>query len=196
MAYAASQVAIFTEPDDYVLENNADVIYVHVLDRFDFNLFQGEEQQYYEALADFNRKLIEKQQASQSQHDSKSESESQQDTYQRLLFDMLEQEPSEDTVLVEIPAIGFVDANDVHHNPKDAGRKPKDFYALTKAFLGVSYMGLQNSPAIVYSQLINNPSFARKCGFKYIIDEQTKQCQHNIPSLRKLEQFEQIMNLY
>ena len=38
MAYAASQVAIFTEPDDYVLENNADVIYVHVLDRFDFNL--------------------------------------------------------------------------------------------------------------------------------------------------------------
>lgn len=196
MAYAASQIAIFTEPDDYVLENNAEVIYVNVLDKFDFNLFQDEEKQYYEALADFNRKLIEKQQDEESQDDSKSESESQQAAYQRLLFEIVEQELSEDTVLFEIPSIGFVDPKNVHHNPKGAGRKPKDFYALTKAFVGVSYMGLQNCPAIVYSQLINNPSFARKCGFKYIIDEQTKQCQHNIPSLRKLEQFDQIMNLY
>ena len=54
------------------------------------------------------------------------------------------------------------------------GRKPKDFYALTKAFGGVSYMGLENSPDVVYSQLINNPAFARKCGFKYFISEDKK----------------------
>ena len=110
-----------------------------------------------------------------------------------MLFEIIEQQPSKKAILFEIPSI---DIDEIHHNPKGAGRKPKNFYALVKAFLGVSYMGLKNSPDVVYSQLIHNPSFARKCGFNYIIDIDTKPCQHNIPSLRKLEQFDQIMNLY
>jgi len=40
--------------------------------------------------------------------------------------------------------------DEIHHNPKGAGRKPKDFYGLVKAFLGVSYMGLKNSPDVVH----------------------------------------------
>ena len=60
MAYVAAQFALFEEPDDYVLENNPDVSYDKVLDKFDFNLFQDEEQLYYKSLSDFNRKLVKK----------------------------------------------------------------------------------------------------------------------------------------
>ena len=193
MAYVAAQVTFFEEPDDYVIENNPDVIYAKVLDKFDFNLFQAEEQSYYQALADFNRKLVQKLKQKRNQQQYPNQPVNKDDAYQELLFELLEQQPSRKTILFEIPSI---DIDDIHHNPKGAGRKPKNFYALVKAFLGVSYMGLKNSPDVVYSQLINNPSFARKCGFKYIINADTKQCQHNIPSLRKLEQFDQIMNLY
>ncbi len=193
MAHVAAQVALFEEPDDYVIDNNLEVTYTKVLDQFYFNLFQDEEQLYYQALADFNRKLVWKLKEQKKQQHQQNQPVNQDDAYQELLFEIIEQQPSKKAILFEIPSI---DMDDIHHNPKGAGWKPKDFYALVKAFLGVSYMGLKNSPDVVYSQLINNPSYARKCGFKYIIDVDPKPCQHNIPSLRKLEQFEQIMNRY
>jgi hypothetical protein len=196
MAYVAAQFALFEEPDDYVLENNPDVTYDKVLDKFDFNLFQDEENLYYESLSDFNRKLVNKAKEKKLQQNHVAKPATKDEAYQELLWEILEREPSPETVLFEIPSMGFVAAKDVHHNPKGAGRKPKNFYALVKAFLGVSYMGLNNSPDMVHSQLINNPPFARKCGFNYIINDETKNCQHNIPSRRKLEQFDQIMNLY
>ena len=70
MAYFAAQVVLFEEPDDYVVENNPDVAYTKVLDKFDYNLFQDEEKLYYQALADFNRKLVKKlkEKKSQQQH--------------------------------------------------------------------------------------------------------------------------------
>ncbi|HDP99249.1 MAG TPA: hypothetical protein ENN22_08720 [bacterium] len=108
------------------------------------------------------------------------------------MFEIIDQ-PSPKTILFEIPSIAV---DEIHHNYTAGGRKPKNFYALVKAFLGVSYMGLKNTADVVHSQLINNPSFARKCGFNYIIDVERKLSQHNIPSLRKLQQFDQIMNLY
>jgi hypothetical protein len=195
MTYAAAQFALFEEPDDYVIENNPDVTYDNVLNKYDFNLFQDEEQLYYKSLSDFNLKLVKKAKEKKiQQHVDKPKTKD--EAYQELLWEILEREPSKETVLFELPSIGFVSPDEIHHNYKGAGRKPKNFYALVKAFLGVSYMGLKNSPDMVHSQLINNPSFARKCGFKYIINEETKHCQHNIPSLRKLEQFDQIMNLY
>ncbi len=193
MADVAVQVALFEEPDDYVIDNNPDVTYTKVLNKFDFNLFQDEEQRYYQALSDFNRKLVNKLKQKRNQQQHHHQPATKTDAYQELLFELLEQPPSPKNILFEIPSL---DMDDIHHNPKGAGRKPKNFYALVKAFLGVSYMGLKNSPDVVYSQLIHNPSFARKCGFKYIIAVDTKPCQHNIPSLRKLEQFDQIMNLY
>ena len=193
MANVAAQVALFEEPDDYVIDNNPDVTYTKVLDKFDFDLFQAEEKLYYQALANFNRKLVNKLKEKRTQQHYQHQPGTKADAYQELLLEIIEQQSSNKTILVEIPSIN---SDEIHHNPKGAGRKPKNFHALVKAFLGVSYMGLKNSPDVVYSQLIHNPSFARKCGFKYIIDADTKQCQHNIPSLRKLEQFDQIMTLY
>ena len=57
MAYAAAnaQVALFDEPDDYVIDNNPEVIYTNVFNKFDFNLFLDEKKLYYQALIDFNR---------------------------------------------------------------------------------------------------------------------------------------------
>ena len=198
MAYAAAhtQVALFEEPDDYVIDNNPEVIYTKVLNKFKFSLFQDEATFYYESLADFNRKLAKKAKERRLNEKQTDKPVNKDDVYQELLFEILAKEPSKKTILFKIPSIDLTDVDKIHHNPKGAGRKPKDFYALVKAFLGVSYMGLKNSPDAVRSQLINNPSFARKCGFKYIIDEETKQCQHNVPSLRKLEHFDQLMNLY
>jgi len=198
MAYVAAhaQVALFNEPDDYVIDNNPEVIYTNVLNKFDFNLFQDEEKLYYQALTDFNRKLVKKTNERKSKEKQVDKPVNKDDVYQELLFEILDKEPSKKAILFKIPSIDLTDVDKIHHNPKGAGRKPKDFYALVKAFLGISYMGLKNSPDAVHSQLINNPPFARKCGFKYIIDEEKKHCQHNIPSLRKLEHFDQLMNLY
>ena len=193
MADVAAQVTLFQEPDDYVIENNPAVTYTKVLDKFDFNRFQDEEKLYYQALSDFNRKLGNKLKAKRKQQQHHHQPATKAAAYQELLFEMVEQQSAKKAILFEIPSI---DMEEIHHNHKGAGRKPKNCYALVKAFLGVSYMGLKNSPDVVYSQLIHNPSFARKCGFKYIIAIDTRQCQHNIPSLRKLEQFDQIMNLY
>lgn len=192
MAYSAAQVVLFAEPDDYVIENNPDVTYSKILDKFDFNLFRDEEKLYYQSLADFNRKLVKKLKEKKNNQQQQHKAVNKDDAYQELLFEMIEQ-PSTKTVLFQLPSIT---PEEIHHNSKGAGQKPKNFYALVKAFLGVSYMGLKNSPDVVHSQLINNPSFARKCGFKYIIDDETKHHQSNIPSLRKLQQFDQIMNLY
>lgn len=196
MAYAAAQVNFFEEPDDYVLDNNPDVIYANILDKFDFHIFRDEANLYYQSLADFNRKLIKKRQNKKPSHNSQiTKSVTKNEMYQELLFEILEQNTSQKTILFTLPSIEF-DPSELNRNPKGAGRNPKEFYALAKSFLGVNYMGLKNNPKTVYSQLINNPPFARKCGFKYVIDKRTKKCQHTVPSLRKIEHFDQLMNLY
>ena len=53
-------------------------------------------------------------------------------------------------------------------------------------------MGFPAEPEKVYMLLKSNPSFARVCGFipRHVRDEY---CSEHIPSLRKLEQFDQIM---
>jgi hypothetical protein len=72
------------------------------------------------------------------------------------------------------------------------GKKPKCFFALFKSFLGASLMGFPAEPETVHLLLSSNPSFVRVCGFapKHAQDAY---CYHHVPSLRKLEQFDQIM---
>ena len=72
------------------------------------------------------------------------------------------------------------------------GKKPKCFFALLKSFIGATIMGFPAEPEKVYMLLKSNPSFARVCGFipRHVRDEY---CSEHIPSLRKLEQFDQIM---
>ena len=74
------------------------------------------------------------------------------------------------------------------------GRKPKCFFSLLKYFIGVTLMGCASEPEQVYFQLNNNPSFVRVCGFAMKNKSLAEKYQQvDVPSLRKLEQFDQIM---
>ena len=75
-----------------------------------------------------------------------------------------------------------------------AGRQPKCFFGLFKAFLGTILMRFPAEPEKVHLLLTSNPVFARVCGFSP--KEKDKPWQYTvgqIPSLRKLEQFDQVM---
>jgi hypothetical protein len=75
---------------------------------------------------------------------------------------------------------------------RSGGKKPKCFFALLKSFLGTTVMGRPAEPKEVYHNLVNNPTFSRNCGFTIPRLHEQYSSSH-IPSLRKLEQFDQIM---
>lgn len=60
--------------------------------------------------------------------------------------------------------------------------------------MGVATMGLEPTPAMVHQQLAANPSFARLCGFRYELAEKGRFITDSVPSLRKLEEFDQVMS--
>jgi hypothetical protein len=74
------------------------------------------------------------------------------------------------------------------------GRPPTDFVFLLRAFMGVAVMGLPPEPAMVHTILTTNPPFARLCGFRYEVAEKGRVITDNVPSLRKLEEFDQVMS--
>jgi hypothetical protein len=75
------------------------------------------------------------------------------------------------------------------------GKKPKCFFAMFNAFIGTTLMGFPAEPEKVHMQLTSNPAFARVCGFipKELGDAYSF---NHVPSLRKIEQFDQIMTDY
>jgi len=54
------------------------------------------------------------------------------------------------------------------------------------------FAGQSPEPEFVYQKLCENPAFARTCGFTIPQPEKPAR-QTDIPSLRKLQQFDQIM---
>lgn len=74
-----------------------------------------------------------------------------------------------------------------------AGREPKCFFAMLVAFLALHVMGREGSAEEVDHLLRMSPPFARACGFT-IPAPDGEYRQSDIPSLRKLEQFDQIMS--
>ncbi len=73
------------------------------------------------------------------------------------------------------------------------GRKPKCFFGLLKGFIGTSLMGFPAEPEQVHLLLRSNPAFARVCGFYHPQKDRADYHYQQVPSLRKLEQFDQIM---
>jgi hypothetical protein len=60
------------------------------------------------------------------------------------------------------------------------------------AFLGTTLAGQRAEPQFVYQRLVENPAFARTCGFT-IRRPGKPERQSDVPSLRKLQQFDQLM---
>ncbi len=79
-----------------------------------------------------------------------------------------------------------------------AGRKAKCFFAMAKAYVGATLRGRAAEAGAVHDELTSNPAFARVCGFTLPVARAkgrlpAEYAQSDIPSLRKLEQFDQIM---
>lgn len=185
------------ESDDIHFEKQADVLWFSVLRDLDWRSFVGVAAQYYEALWAFN----------QAQQDAREERacaeaeanpETREEADRRLLFGRATLDAAAPVLHETVPA----DRELKHVDPtrlspgrvplRFAGRTPKCFFAMFKAFVGLSLLGRAPEPEFVHQELKNNPTFARACGFT-LPDPVVGYRKSDVPSLRKLEQFDQLM---
>lgn len=194
-----SQAVLFTEVhvDDLSILSSEEGDWLRVLRGWDWWNFRTTAAQYYQALFEFN--LAEIRRRYEALHSKPMSQETQGQATLRLLYDrstggngkapILHPAPlppqQTPTVNAELLEPGVVPI-------RLGGRTPKCFFALTKAFLGLHLMGKSASAEEVRHHLIVSPPFARACGFT-LPDAAVGYRHTDIPSLRKLEQFEQIM---
>lgn len=187
---------VFVETDDLALENSAEAEWFGVLARWDWKNYRPLGARYYEALYRYNQEAAAKVRTAEAAAEARGESKEQ--AQLRLLFDRPTAGNPDTPILFE-PA---TPPSPVHVDPdaiapgqtplRLAGKQPKCFFSLFKAFLGVTIMGRPAEPEEVHRELTNNPSFARACGFT-AADPRIGYRRTDVPSLRKLEQFDQIM---
>jgi len=186
------------ESDDVYLRKRTDVLWYELLSTVDWGgRFASVAAQYYEALWLFNAAQA-RARAERAAQAPQPNTESEEEATIRLLFDR-------ETMREGAPMLAEGSAEAlplVHVNPaliapgvvplRVAGRAPKCFFALFKAFLAIAVKGRAPEPESVHEELRDNPSFARACGFT-LPDPGVGYRQSDVPSLRKLEQFDQIM---
>ena len=184
------------ESDDLHLERQQDILWFNLLRNFPWHLFRPTAARYYEALWQFN--VCQAQASRERDAVLAVNPETQPAATRRLLFERA-------TLCKDAPALHERPAStspQIHINPHDlrpgrtpqrwAGMKPKCFFAMLKAFVGVMAQGQPAEPEIVFAALHGNPSYARTCGFTLPAPDGHYR-QSDVPSLRKLEQFDQIM---
>jgi len=184
------------ESDDLHLERQEDVLWFDLLRNFPWRPLRPIAARYYEALWQFN--VCQAQARRERDAVRTANPETQSEATMRLLFERA-------TLCEDVPALHELPASvtpQIHVNPNDlrpgrtpqrwAGMKPKCFFAMLKAFVGVMLRGRPAEPEVVYDELQSNPSYARVCGFT-LPDPNGSYRQSDVPSLRKLEQFDQIM---
>ena len=187
----------FVESDDLFFEDQPDVLWFDVLRNLDDRQFQSPAARYYEQLWLFNQQQAQQRNARLDNRPA-SNPETHKQATERLLF----ARPTLDdnaSVLYDPP---HPERPSIHIRPESlrpgvtpprfAGRPPKCFFALLKAFLGVTLAKQPAEPEFVRDKLQENPAFARTCGFT-IPRPGKPDRQSDIPSLRKLQQFDQIM---
>jgi len=183
------------ETDDRFL-SESDVLWFKTLRDLDWRLLVPVAVQYYEALWQFNQdQLLERLKRASTRPVPNPETKPQ--AVQRTLLERATLDPTR-PVLAEGGAEHrepvHVDAASIRPGQVPVrlrGRTPKDFFALLKAFVGVMLMGRPAEPELVHDELTNNPSFARTCGFTLPVPGDYRAT--DVPSRRKLEQFDQIM---
>ena len=184
--------------DDEHLLNTIDGEWFTILYYFRWEDYRQFAADYYNALYDFNQ--------TPPQHTATGENtiqETRGEARQRLLF-----ERATAPIPINPPAPILYQANVIAGKaqdvqPSDAapgivplrlvGRKPKCFFGLLKSFIGSSLMGFPAEPEHVHLLLKSNPAFARVCGFSHKKKDREAYHYQQVPSLRKLEQFDQIM---
>ena len=180
--------------DDELLSGNVDAQWYTILKNFPWEDYRELAASYYNALYDFNISNQLKEEAAENK-------ETKDEGRQRLLFGRATMDKTH-SVLHEMEskkiAVPLVSPRSVSPGvvPKRlGGKRPKDFYALFKSFTGACLMGFAPEPEVVHNLLTSNLSFARVCGF-IPNDSDQRYWYRSIPSLRKIEQFDQIMTEY
>jgi hypothetical protein len=186
------------ESDDLYLEAQEDVFWFGLLRDLDWPSLRPVAARYYETLWQFNEQQAEAR-AERSAAVAAANPETPEEATYRLLFErptlceaapiLHEPKPLEPSAIRVDPATLWPGRTPA----RLAGRAPKCFFAMFKAFMGVAVCGTSPEPQFVRQKLIDNPSFARCCGFT-LPDPKRGYRQSDVPSLRKLEQFDQIMS--
>jgi len=182
---------------DAILLNQEDSEWYRILRDFPWQRYQDVAALYYDHLYRFNINEAKKREMQEQGPNRETYGEA----VQRLLFDRASMRALAGTkppiiyrgTVVE--ADKTVDPTSVRPGivpVRIAGRRPKCFFALFKSFLGVTLLGFAPEPEMVYLLLSSNLDFARACGFIPKGVKDGKRSRHT-PSLRKVEQFDQIM---
>ncbi len=199
VVYSPGQLPLieFIESDELFLQDEPQALWFDVLRKLDYRQFQPVAARYYEQLWQFNHQQTQDR-LERQEHPPAANPETQAQATARLLFGRAtldEQTP----VLYRPPprpTPAFTIRPETLHPgvtpPRFAGRLPKCFFALFKAFLGVTLAGQPAEPQFVDQKLRENPAFARSCGFTIPRAGKPERAS-DIPSLRKLQQFDQIM---
>ena len=188
----------FVESDDLYLEAQEDVFWFDLLRDLDWFSLRPVAARYYEGLWQFNEQQA-RTRAERSATAAAANPETLDDATYRLLFErptLCEDAPILHEPEILNPSPIHIDSGTLRpgRTPiRFAGRAPKCFFAMFKAFMGVTVCGTPPEPQHVRQKLIDNPSFARTCGFT-LPDPRRGYRQSDVPSLRKLEQFDQIMS--
>lgn len=185
-----------------ILLQSAEGEWFKILFAFPWARYRQQAAAYYDALYRFNIREAEKRVDKANREDTVDGGETQDEAKQRLLLSRATMQKAQGMK----PQIIYQGKEIVPSEPKTApesiapgivperlvGRKPKCFFAMFKSFLGTIIMGYPGEPEAVYMQLKNNIDFLRVCGF-VPKEEKDEYCHKHVPSLRKLEQFDQIM---
>jgi hypothetical protein len=185
------------ESDDLFLADQPDVLWFDVLRSLDYHQFQATAARYYERLYTFNQQQKE-QRIERRENPPAPNPETQSQATKRLFEERatvdkqsppLYQRPEPEAPLIRVlpreVAPGVTPL-------RWAGRPAKCFFSMLYAFLGTTLSGQAAEPQLVYQRLVENPAFARTCGFT-IRRPGKPERQSDVPSLRKLQQFDQIM---
>jgi hypothetical protein len=181
--------------DDELLSNSPEAEWYKILQNLPWRQYRPIGADYYNALYHFNKSK------SHSQKSSDLSEEQKETATQRLLFERATMDEtasvlSEEEFITDIlPTVSPSMIAPGKTPDRLGGKKPKCFFALFKSFIGASLMGLEAIPEKVHLLLTSNLSFARVCGF-IPKGENDQYWFKYVPSIRKLEQFDQIMTDY
>jgi hypothetical protein len=195
MAEAARQIPLIqiVESDDAYLRERSP-LWFEVLESLDWRALRPVAARYYEVLTSFNMEQAGRASAEPCDGDG----ETRQQATLRLVYSRATMDSSA-PALYEAPT---AKPSQIRVDPQTvepgcppiriAGRTPKCFFAMLRAFLGMTLRGRVSEPETVDDELSNNPAYARACGFT-LFDPRIGYRSTDVPSLRKLEQFDQLM---
>lgn len=187
----------FVESDDLFLHDQVDVVWFDVLNTLDYHAFQATAARYYEQLYTFNQQQKQRR-SERDENPPLPNPETQAQATQRTLLERAtldEQVPALYARPEPTSPLIWIAPHEVSPGvtpPRLVGRPPKCFFAMLWSFLGTTLAGQPAEPEFVHQRLSENRAFARTCGFT-IPRPGKPERQRDVPSLRKLQQFDQIM---